>query len=177
MSGSQAYGLGPGSHTDVVIPGVPTSFPNLAGATSPFPNPAFSSTHAATMPGVISPPHAATIAGVISPPPTSAIPGVVSSPYVANIPGAISPPHMTMIPGSFPPPIVPTIPGGLPPGPHPALVGGTTTVGGTGHLFPLPPRSGVETAATASGVMPSVMKSANTLATSKLKKKWKTLTF
>nr|CAD7431017.1 unnamed protein product [Timema monikensis] len=46
---------------------------------------------------------------------------------------------------------------------HPAMAGGTTT---TAHLFPLPSRSGTETAATASGVMPSMASSATTLATS-----------
>ncbi|XP_067013362.1 Golgi reassembly-stacking protein 2 isoform X2 [Anabrus simplex] len=51
--------------------------------------------------------------------------------------------------------------------PHPATLGGTTTMGHTtSHLFPMPPRSGIETAATASGVVPSVARTATTLATS-----------
>lgn len=49
---------------------------------------------------------------------------------------------------------------------HPALAGGSVTVTGTSHLFPLPPRSGIETMATASGVVPSVVRTATTLATS-----------
>lgn len=52
------------------------------------------------------------------------------------------------------------------PAPHPTLAGGTVTVTGTSHLFPLPPRSGIETAATASGVLPSVVRTATTLTTS-----------
>lgn len=52
------------------------------------------------------------------------------------------------------------------PTPHPALAGGTVTVTGTSHLFPLPPRSGIETMAAASGVVPSVVRTATTLATS-----------
>nr|CAD7460461.1 unnamed protein product [Timema tahoe] len=48
---------------------------------------------------------------------------------------------------------------------HPAMAGGTTT---TAHLFPLPSRSGTETTATASGVMPSMASSATTLATRKI---------
>lgn len=52
------------------------------------------------------------------------------------------------------------------PAPHPALAGGTVTVTGTSHLFPMPPRSGIETTATASGVVPSVVRTATTLATS-----------
>lgn len=51
--------------------------------------------------------------------------------------------------------------------PHPATLGGSTTLGHTtSHLFPLPPRSGIETMATASGVVPSVARTATTLATS-----------
>ncbi|KAJ9599802.1 hypothetical protein L9F63_026351 [Diploptera punctata] len=147
VSGSPAFGLGPTSHPDGIITGLPASFPNLAGATSPFPNPSITS-YAATTPKVI-------------PPPT--VPGVISPPHAATIPGAgVFSPAATMS-GSVAPPIVPMIPGVMP---HPAQVGGSTTVGGTGHLFPLPPRSGIETAATASGVMPSVVKTANTLASS-----------
>lgn len=52
------------------------------------------------------------------------------------------------------------------PAPHPTLAGGTVTVSGTSHLFPLPPRSGIETAATASGVVPSVVRTVTTLTTS-----------
>jgi len=52
------------------------------------------------------------------------------------------------------------------PAPHPALAGGSVTVTGTSHLFPMPPRSGIETMATASGVVPSVVRTATTLATS-----------
>lgn len=52
------------------------------------------------------------------------------------------------------------------PSPHPALAGGSVTVTGTSHLFPMPPRSGIETMATASGVVPSVVRTATTLATS-----------
>jgi hypothetical protein len=52
------------------------------------------------------------------------------------------------------------------PAPHPALAAGTVTVTGTSHLFPLPPRSGIETMATASGVVPSVVRTATTLTTS-----------
>jgi len=52
------------------------------------------------------------------------------------------------------------------PAPHPALAGGSVTVTGTSHLFPLPPRSGIETMATASGVVPSVIRTATTLTTS-----------
>ncbi|KAK7793272.1 hypothetical protein R5R35_006771 [Gryllus longicercus] len=49
--------------------------------------------------------------------------------------------------------------------PHPASIGGTPTIGAS-HLFTLPPRSGIETMATASGVVPSVGRTATTLATS-----------
>lgn len=52
------------------------------------------------------------------------------------------------------------------PAPHSALASGSVTVTGTSHLFPLPPRSGIETMATASGVVPSVVRTATTLATS-----------
>ncbi|KAJ9596181.1 hypothetical protein L9F63_027196, partial [Diploptera punctata] len=72
----------------------------------------------------------------VIPPPT--VPGVISPPHAATIPGAgVFSPAVTMS-GSVAPPIVPMIPGVMP---HPAQV-----------------------AATASGVMPSVVKTANTLA-------------
>lgn len=73
----------------------------------------------------------------------------VAAPF-PNLAGATSP---------FPTP-------GNAPAPHPALAGGSVTVTGTSHLFPLPPRSGIETMATASGVVPSVVRTATTLATS-----------
>lgn len=73
----------------------------------------------------------------------------VTAPF-PNLAGATSP---------FPTP-------GSGPAPHPALAGGSVTVTGTSHLFPLPPRSGIETMATASGVVPSVVRTATTLATS-----------
>ncbi|KAJ4437048.1 hypothetical protein ANN_17182 [Periplaneta americana] len=71
-----------------------------------------------------------------------------------NLAGATSP---------FPTPTSAPVP---PPTLHPAFAGATTTVAGTSHLFPLPPRSGIETMATASGVVPSVVRTATTLATS-----------
>ncbi|PSN44501.1 hypothetical protein C0J52_09066 [Blattella germanica] len=85
-------------------------------------------------------------------------------------PAAMSPPHPShppVMPHPATMPILPPHSAGIPPyPPHPATVGGSTTVASTSHLFPLPVRSGVETAATASGVVPSVVRTANTLATS-----------
>jgi hypothetical protein len=73
----------------------------------------------------------------------------VTAPF-PNLAGATSP---------FPTP-------GIAPAPQPTNAGVSVTVTGTSHLFPLPPRSGIETTATASGVMPSVVRTATTLATS-----------
>jgi len=78
------------------------------------------------------------------------VPHPTVTPSLPNLAGAVSP---------FPTPT-------SAPAPHPALAGGSVTVTGTSHLFPMPPRSGIETMATASGVVPSVVRTATTLATS-----------
>lgn len=88
--------------------------------------------------------------------------------HVGPVFGVDTVPHPTVttslpnLAGAVPP--FPTPTGA--PAPHPALAGGSVTVTGTSHFFPMPPRSGIETMATASGVVPSVVRTATTLATS-----------